>query len=114
MNATSPREMRLTPPGENSFPLARTFPRVLGGQCEVCGTIDKNVPGDQQYKLCPHYKGMSLKCVYCPAGKDHDEVVRNSAMKVFEDPYRPGNLVTLCGSYECTRKFEKQFNITPS
>ncbi len=114
MNYTNaePKNMRLTPPGESSYPMSRRFPEIRGGVCEYCGVIDKNYPGDQQYKLCPHYKGMNMKCVFCPDSKDHDEVVRASKMIVMEDPYSPGNLVTLCGSYECTRKFEKKFNIT--
>lgn len=108
------RDMRLTKPGDSNVPVSRQFPNINGGVCEHCGVIDPNYPGDQQYKLCPHYKGMSMKCVFCPEGKDHDEVVRASKMKVIEDPYLPGNLITLCGSYECTRKFEKKYNISPN
>lgn len=111
-STSGPREMRLTPPGSSSAPMSRRFPEIRGGQCEACGTIDPNVPGDQQYKLCPHYKGMSMKCVFCPDSKDHDEVVRGSKMIVMEDPYNPNNLLTLCGAYECTRKFEKKFNVS--
>lgn len=105
-----PRNMRLTPRGAPSIPMSRVFPEVRGGQCEFCGTLDPNQPGDLQYKLCPHFRGMDLKCVYCPLHKDQDEVVRNSVLKVREHPYRPGELVVWCQSFDCLKKFEEQFS----
>lgn len=108
-----PREMTIGRPGEAGGLVSRAFPDVRGGVCEYCGVIDPNQPGDIQYKLCPHYRGMSLRCSFCKDTADHDEVVRASKMLVKEDPYAPGKLVTLCGSYECTRKFEQKYNISP-
>ncbi len=105
------RQMRLTPRGASHVPHSRVFPRVKGGQCEHCGTIDSSQPGDMQYKLCEHYRGKDLRCVYCPANKDQDEVVRNSTLQVREHPYRPGELLVWCGSYECIKAFEAEFNI---
>ena len=104
-----PRNMRLTPRGTTSSPLSRVYPKVLGGQCEFCGTLDPHQPGQYQYKLCEHYRGMDLKCVYCPAHKDQDEVVRNSTLNVREHPYRPGELVVWCGSFECSNKHLETF-----
>lgn len=108
---SQPREMRLTRPGESSELLTRNFPRILGGVCEECGVIDNNYPGEVQYKFCKHYKGMDMKCVFCKESADHADVVRMSSMIVKEDPYAPGNLVTLCGSYECTRKFRQKYHL---
>lgn len=113
MNTAEPRNMRLTQPGESNDLQSRRFPWIYGGVCEECGVIDNNYPGNVQYKLCKHYKGMNMKCVFCKESADHDEVVRMSSLKVIEDPYAPGNLVTLCGSYECTRKFEQKYHIAP-
>lgn len=107
--ANQPRNMRLTPRGASNIPLSRVFPKVIGGTCEFCGTLDPYQPGQYQYKLCPHYRGMDLKCVYCPQSKDQDEVVRNSSLNVWEHPYHPGELVIWCGSYECIRAHEKAF-----
>ena len=104
-----PRNMRLTPRGASSSPMSRVFPKVLGGQCEFCGTLDPYQPGELQYKLCPHYRGMNLKCVYCPQSKDQDEVVRNSTLLVREHPYRPGELIVWCQSFECRKKHEQAF-----
>jgi len=109
--SSQPRNMRLTPRGVTSSPMSRRFPQVRGGQCEFCGTIDPLQPGDLQYKLCPHYRGMDLKCVYCPGSKDQEEVVRNSTLNVAEHPYRPGELIVWCGSFECSRKHEEAFKI---
>jgi len=107
--ASEPRNMRLTPRGATSSPMSRVFPRVKGGQCEFCGTLDPQQPGDLQYKLCPHYRGMDLKCVYCPLEKDQEEVVRNSTLNVREHPYRPGELIVWCGSFECSRRHFEAF-----
>ena len=110
--SSQPRNMRLTPRGASSSPMSRRFPEVRGGQCEYCGTLDANQPGDMQYKLCPHFRGMELKCVYCPASKDQEEVVRNSTLNVAEHPYRPGELVVWCKSFECSKKHEEAFKIS--
>jgi hypothetical protein len=107
--ASQPRNMRLTPRGASNVPMSRVFPRVLGGQCEFCGTLDPYQPGDYQYKLCPHYRGMDLKCVYCPLHKDQEEVVRNSSLIVQEHPYRPGELIVRCAAFDCVRKHEEAF-----
>ena len=110
--SSSPRNMRLTPRGASSSPMSRRFPQVRGGQCEFCGTLDPYQPGDLQYKLCPHYRGMDLKCVYCPPNKDQEEVVRNSTLNVAEHPYRPGELIVWCNSFECSKKHEEAFKIS--
>lgn len=109
--ATPLESMRLTPPGESNELMVRTFPRIKGGVCEHCGVIDPNYPGNVQYKFCQHYKGRDMKCVFCKENADHADVVRLSDMKVFEDPYAPGHLVTLCGSYECTKKFRAKYHL---
>lgn len=109
-NYTSqPRNMRLTPRGVVSSPVSRVFPQIRGGQCEHCGTIDSYQSGEVQYKLCPHYRGMEMRCVYCPQNKDQDEVVRNSTLNVREHPYRPGELLVWCNSFECTKKHQEAF-----
>lgn len=113
MNQTEPRNLRLSRPGESSELQSRAFPWIYGGVCEACGVVDSNYPGHVQYKFCKHYKGMEMKCVFCKENADHQDVVRMSSMKVIEDPYNPGALVTLCGSYECTRKFEAKYHIAP-
>lgn len=105
----SPREMSLSPRGASSEPVSRRFPQVRGGTCEFCGVMDNQQPGDQQYKLCPHYRGMDLRCVYCPLSKDQDEVVRNSTLNVAEDPFSPGTLLVWCGSFDCSRKHLERF-----
>ena len=105
----NPRNMRLTPRGASSAPMSQVFPRVLGGQCEKCGTIDPSQPGDMQYKLCEHFRGMDLRCVYCPATKNQDDVVRTGRLNVREHPYRPGELLVWCQSFECVQKHENAF-----
>lgn len=106
---TSPREMRLERQGADTVPLSRRFPEIRAGQCEFCGVIDPNQPGHLQYKLCPHYRGMEAKCIYCPHEKDQVEVVRASRMNVAEHPYQPGVLIMWCNSTECSKKHIERF-----
>ena len=107
--SNQPRNMKLTPRGASNVPFSRVFPKILGGTCEFCGTLDPYQPGQYQYKLCPHYRGMELKCVYCPQTKDQEEVVRNSTLNVREHPYRPGELLVWCQAFECLKKHEQAF-----
>lgn len=107
------QDMTLTPPGSSSGLRTRFFPRIIGGTCEECGVIDNNYPGNVQYKFCKHYKSRDMKCVFCKESADHEDVIRMSEMLVMEDPYSPGSLVTLCKSYECTKKFEEKYHIKP-
>lgn len=109
--SNQPRNMRLASRGASNVPTTRIFPPVKGGTCDYCGTLDPNQPGDYQYKLCPHYRGMDLRCIYCPLQKDQDEVVRNSTLMVFEHPYRAGELLVKCNSFDCNKSFETEFNI---
>lgn len=104
-------ELRMSAPGQSGNVRARIFPRIVGGTCEKCGVIDHNYPGSEQYKFCEHYQGRDIKCSFCKPNVDHADKVRMSDMYMFEDPYLPGNLVGLCRSYECTAKFEKQYNV---
>lgn len=113
MTETLPRNMRIGAPGEATELRTRTFPTIYGGVCEACGVLNNNYPGQVQYKFCEHYKGLNLKCSFCKESADHDDIVRMSAMLVKEDPYTPGTLVTLCGSYECTKKYEAKYHIHP-
>ncbi len=108
-NYSQPRNMRLTPRGSTSAPMSRRFPRIQGGTCEYCGTLDPYQSGDMQYKLCEHFRGMEAKCVYCPLEKNQDEVVRNSTLNVAEHPYRPGELLMWCQSFACIKAHEQAF-----
>ncbi len=107
-----PRNMRLERQGADTVPVSRVFPRVRGGQCEYCGVVDSRQPGHLQYKLCGHYRGMELKCVYCPAEKDQVEILRISILNVREHPYQPGTLIAWCNATECGRKHIERFKIS--
>lgn len=107
--ASQPREMRVERQGADNVPMSRRFPQVRGGQCEFCGTVDPRQPGHLQYKLCPHYRGMEMRCVYCPREKDQVEIVRISKINVAEHPFQPGTLITWCNSTECSKKHLERF-----
>jgi hypothetical protein len=108
----NPREMRLERQGADTVAVSRRFPQIRGGQCEACGVIDPRQPAHLQYKLCPHYRGMEAKCVYCPKDKEQTEIVRISKLLVAEHPYQPGVLIMWCNSTECGRKHLERFKIS--
>lgn len=108
---TLPREMKIGRTGESTTLTSTRYPDIRAGTCEHCGVINSNYPGEVQYKFCQHYAGMDMKCSFCKESADHPNVVRMSLMTVRTDPYNPKELVTLCGSYECNRKFEQKFHV---
>jgi hypothetical protein len=105
----APRTMRVERQGARSEPYSRRFPQVRGGICEFCGVLDGNTPSQYQYKLCPHYRGMQLRCSYCAETKDPDEVVYHANLNIAEHPDNPSTLIVWCDSYECSRAHESRF-----
>ena len=105
----APRQMRVEREGNSSAPYTRRFPQIRGGICEFCGVIDGRYSSQDQYKMCPHYRGMQARCTYCPENKDPDEVVRVSEMNVAEHPDKPGVLIMWCNSFECSKKHLDRF-----
>jgi len=108
---TAPRQKRVERQGSQSEPFTRVWPQVRGGTCEFCGTLDRNMPSEYQYKLCPHYRGMQLRCSYCDASKNPDDVINHTILNIRDHPTDPSALVVWCDSYECSRKHEKRFKI---
>lgn len=107
--ATMPRQMKLERQGAHGEPITRRFPQVRGGVCEYCGVIDPNVDSVNQYKLCSHYRGLQLRCYYCDANKNPDEVIQRSTLNVAESPTQPGSLVVWCDSFECSKRHLQRF-----
>ena len=95
--------------GIKGVPYTRRYPQVRGGVCEFCGVIDPNTPSQFQYKLCPHYRGMQLRCSYCDETKDPDDIIYHSVMNVAEHPDNPDKLIVWCDSYECARAHLARF-----
>lgn len=92
----------------------RVYPRVYGGICEWCGVLDPNRDSQDQYKLCPHYRGISLECNYCDNTKDQREVTRISKLYVYDHPTQKGAdgmpaLAVVCDSFLCTSAFNAEY-----
>ncbi|MCL5436077.1 MAG: hypothetical protein M1275_03270 [Patescibacteria group bacterium] len=60
---------------------AKVHPPIRAGICEFCG-----IPFEQ----CKHYKGLPMKCSYCPAGED-DKLFRSRVLNVYELFDKPGH-----------------------
>lgn len=106
----NPRQMRIERESDSGVPVSRRFPQVRAGTCEFCGVLDPSVPAQYQYKLCPHYRGMQLRCSYCPAEKNPDDIIGHSILNVAEHPDKPGTLIAWCNSRECSEKHMKRFS----
>lgn len=106
-----PRQKALERHSEGSFPVSVRYPQVRGGVCEYCGVLDPNVPSQYQYKMCPHYRGMQLRCTYCPQAKDPDDIIYHSTLNIAEHPDNPNKLVVWCNSYECSKKHLERFRL---
>lgn len=96
--------------GSTSVPLTRAYPAVIGGVCEFCGVINNLLPSEEQYKLCPHFKGMGeLRCTYCPDAVDPVGVVKERQITVHGSPTNPGEVIAVCDSYNCSQAHLKRF-----
>lgn len=104
-----PRQMQVERSGEVSSPTSFRYPQVRGGICEFCGVLDGNQPSHMQYKLCGHYRGLQLRCTYCPETKDPDDVINHANLNIASHPDNPSKLVVWCDSYECSRAHEARF-----
>lgn len=97
--------------GSRSEPRVRHYPQVIGGVCEFCGIIDSTVPSQYQYQLCPHYKGMQLRCSYCDGNKNPDEVNYRSTLNVTDHPNDPEKIVVCCDAFTCVQSHHARFKI---
>lgn len=91
----------------------RVYPKVRGGICDKCGVLDPNADSQDQYKLCEHFRGLSLECNYCDPTKDQREVTRISVLYVYDhatqrDELGRPALAVVCDSFTCTSKFNAE------
>ena len=95
--------------GIKAEPYTQRYPEVRGGICEYCGVIDQNQPSEYQYKLCPHFRGMQLRCSYCPENKNPDDVIGHHRLQIAGHPENPNTIIAWCDSYDCSKKHETRF-----
>lgn len=111
-NWVLPRNKTLERQGDATSQYSVRWPQVRGGVCEFCGVLDPNQSSQYQYKLCNHYRGLQLRCTYCPQTKDSDDVIYHADLNVAEHPDNPDKLVVWCNSYDCSRKHEERFKVS--
>lgn len=110
--APQPRQKTLERQGQRAEPYTRRLPQIRGGICEYCGVLDGNVPSQDQWKLCPHFRGISeMRCSYCDEAVNPTEIVLRSILNIAEHPDSPDKLVVWCNSYKCSGKHEARFRI---
>ena len=107
-----PRPKTIERQGGRTEPHTRRLPQIRGGICEWCGVLDKNVPSQFQYQLCPHFRGLGeMQCSYCDEAKNPTDVIIHSILNVAEHPDNPDKLVVWCNSYECSGKHIARFRV---
>ncbi len=106
-----PRNKTLERQGGTTSGYSRRYPEIRGGICEYCGVLDGNLPSEMQYKLCEHYRGMQMRCAYCPESKNPDDIINHSRLQVADHPDNPDKLVVWCDSYECSKKHLERFKV---
>lgn len=107
----APRKLRVERGGARSEPYTQYFPQVRAGICEFCGVLDPNLPSEVQYKLCPHFRGLELRCSYCDENKNPEEIVGHSILNIHSHPDNPDSLVVVCDSYRCSEKHLARFSL---
>lgn len=108
----APRPKTLERQGPRSEQYSQRLPRIFGGVCEFCGVLDKNVPSQFQYTLCPHFRGLGeMRCSYCDDSVDPQEVILKSKLNIAEHPDNPDKLVVWCDRYTCSGKHEARFRV---
>lgn len=112
INWVMPRQKEIERRPDSTSAYSIRSPQIRGGICEFCGVIDPNQPSQYQYKLCPHYRGKQMYCVYCPQSKDADDVIYHSTLNVAEHPENPDKIVVWCDSYDCIKKHEARFKVS--
>lgn len=96
--------------GRISEPMTRAYPAVIGGVCEYCGILDNLKSSEEQYKLCPHFKGMGeVRCSYCPETSDPIGVIKERKIVIHGSPTNPNEVVAVCDSYNCSQAHLKRF-----
>jgi hypothetical protein len=107
----APRQFAVERRGSKTESQTRRWPSVHGGVCEFCGILDSNIPSQYQYKLCPHFRGMELRCSYCDENKDPDDVIYHSNLNIAAHPSDPYTMVVWCDSYECSKRHIERFKV---
>lgn len=111
-NWVMPRQKQIERHGDATSAYSVRYPQVRGGICEYCGVIDPQQPSQFQYKLCTHYRGMQMRCTYCPPTKEADDVIYHAVLNVAEHPDNPEKLVIWCDSYDCSKKHIDRFKVS--
>ncbi len=103
------RQRRIERQEGRAEPFVHKYPEIRGGVCEWCGILDQTVPSQYQYKLCPHFRGEQMRCSYCPASKDPDEVIGQTILHVFDHPSDSALKVAVCSAYQCNKRHQERF-----
>lgn len=106
--------------GESGAISAKKLPNVIAGVCEFCGPgeydhsspqrmmVDWTVHPETQKGKCQHYKGITIRCSYCPLNAEWTDNIRHRQHLIFESPWDPTKLIIVCSDMACRDKHVKR------
>jgi hypothetical protein len=62
---------------------------------------------------CRHehnYKGLNIRCTYCPRDADMRRVIKDRTLHIFGSPDNPNKLIVVCSDYRCNKKHQDKYN----
>ena len=75
------------------------------------GGFEEVVTGYEDYCRHEHnYKGLQLRCTYCPKDVNMRSVINGRTLYVYSLPDNPTQLIVVCSDYRCQVKHQARFN----
>jgi len=74
--------------------------------------VDGEPVAESEESGCRHnhnYKGLQIRCSYCPRDADMRAVVKSRTLYVFEHPDKPNVLIMVCNDFRCRQKHLKKY-----
>jgi len=93
----------LCPHSKTGCPKGKPIYEVRDGQ-EV-------LVGYEEYCRHEHdYRGLPIRCTYCPKDVNMRDVIKNRTLYVYGSPDNPNKLIVCCSDYRCVKKHFDRFN----
>lgn len=77
-----------------------------------CETDEKGMRYHSWVGYCRHehnYKGMQIKCSYCPIDTDFRAIAKIRTFNIYQHPENRSVLIICCSDFRCERKHQSRF-----
>jgi hypothetical protein len=94
----------LCPHSRTGCPKIPKYDTIDGQQIQV---------GFEEYCRHEHnYKGLQMRCTYCPKDADMRRVIKDRTLHIYGSPDNQNKLIVVCSDYRCVEKHQKKYNNT--